>query len=108
MGKTGNVFHPSQIDNCIQLAEPLEEIPISQYTLKSVGIDFGFGSSKTAIVMTEHLKESDKIIVRYSEEFDKSNPQEIVNISHELYRKNWNTYFFVDGANRGAVNESCI
>jgi len=104
LGKTGNVFHPVQIDNCVQLAEKLKGIPISNYNLHSVGIDFGFGSSKTAIVMTEHLKEPDKIIVRFSEEYDKANPQEIVNISHELYRKNWNTFFFVDGANRGAVN----
>jgi len=104
LGKTGNVFHPLQIDNCIQLAESLKDIPISNYNLHSVGIDFGFGSSKTAIVMTEHLKESDKIIVRYSEEFDKSNPQDIVNISYELYRNHWNTLFYVDGANRAAVN----
>jgi hypothetical protein len=107
LGKTGNVFHPLQIDNCIQLAESLKYIPISNYNLHSVGIDFGFGSSKTAIVMTEHIKTlegEDRIIVRFSEEYDKANPQNIVDISHELYRKNWNTYFFVDGANRGAVN----
>jgi hypothetical protein len=67
-------------------------------------VDLGFGSSKTAIVMTEHLKEQDKIIVRFADEYDKSNPQTIVDICHSLYRNHWNTYFFVDGANRGAVN----
>ena len=66
--------------------------------------------SKTAIVMTEHLKtiedNQDKhtIIVRFAEEYDKANPQTIVDICHKLYRDNWNTLFFVDGANRGAVN----
>jgi hypothetical protein len=28
----------------------------------------------------------------------------IVDICHKLYRDNWNTLFYVDGANRGAVN----
>jgi hypothetical protein len=73
LGKIGNVFTSSQIENCIQLAEPLQGIPISNYNLHSVGVDFGFSSSRTAIVMTEHLKTDkgeDKIIVRFSEEYD--------------------------------------
>ncbi len=85
LGKIGNVFNPLQIDECIKLAEPLQDIPISKYNLHSVGVDFGFSSSKTAIVMTEHLKTDegeDKIIVRFSEEYDKANPQTIVDICH--------------------------
>lgn len=70
LGKIGNVFTPQQVDNCIVLGDSLQHIPISQYTLKCVGIDPGFSSSKTAIVMTEHLKDGDKIIVRHCEEFD--------------------------------------
>jgi Terminase large subunit, T4likevirus-type, N-terminal len=107
LGKVGNVFTPQQLDECIKLAEPLKDITISNYNLHSVGVDFGFSSSRTAIVMTEHLKTDvgeDKIIVRFSEEYDKVNPQTIVDICHKLYRDNWNTIFFVDGANRGAVN----
>ena len=107
LGKIGNIFNPLQIDECIKLSEPLQDIPISNYNLHSVGVDFGFSSSKTAIVMTEHLKTlegEDKIIVRFAEEYDKANPQTIVDILHSLYRKHWNTIFYVDGANRGAVN----
>jgi len=106
LGKTGNVLTPQQVDQCIQLAEPLKDIPISNYNLHSVGVDFGFSSSKTAIVMTEHLKieDQDRIIVRFAEEYDKANPQTIVDICHSLYGKHWNTLFYVDGANRGAVN----
>lgn len=84
-----------------------QNIPISNYNLHSMGVDFGFSSSKTTIVMTEHLKTDegeDKIIVRFAEEYDKANPQTIVNICHKLYRDYWNTLFYVDGANRGAVN----
>ena len=44
------------------------------------------------------------IIVRFAEEYDKANPQTIVGICHKVYRDNWNTLFFVDGPNRGAVN----
>jgi hypothetical protein len=65
--------------------------------ITSVGIDFGFGSCKTAIVMTEHVQTFDyktnqdrhSIIVRYSEEFEKSNPSDIVEIYHKLYVKHW-------------------
>jgi hypothetical protein len=110
LGKIGNVFSPLQIDECIKLGESLKDIPISNYNLHSCGIDFGFGSSKTAIVMTEHLKtiennvDKHTIIVRFAEEYEKSNPQSIVDICHKLYRDYWNTLFYVDGANRGAVN----
>jgi hypothetical protein len=103
LGKIGNFLSPPLIDQSITLADKLQT-PISNYNLHSVGVDFGFGSSKTAIVMTEHLKEHDKIIVRFAEEYEKANPQSIVDICHSLYTKNWNTIFFVDGANRAAVN----
>ena len=63
-----------------------------------------FSSSATAIVLTEFLKEERKIRVLYAQEFEKSNPQDIVDICFNLYRKHWNTWFFVDGANRAAVN----
>ena len=107
LGKTGNCFSPLLIDHAIQIGELLKDTPISNFNLHSVGCDFGFGSSKTAIVMTEHLKTlegEDKIIVRFAEEYDKANPQTIVDILHSLYQKYYNTIFYVDGANRGAVN----
>ena len=106
LGKVGNVFSPSQIDTAMELGElyPLDKIPINDYTLHSVGVDFGFSSSRTAIVLTEFLKEESKIRVLYAEEFEHANPQDIVDICFNLYRKHWNTWFFIDGANRTAVN----
>ena len=80
LGKIGNFLSPVLIDSSISLGESLKDIPISNYNLHSVGIDFGFGSSKTAIVMTEHLKiienNEDKhtIIVRFAEEYRQSKP----------------------------------
>jgi hypothetical protein len=104
LGKIGNVLAPAQVDNCIALAQPLEDIPISQYTLKCVGIDPGFSSSKTAIVMLEHLKDKDKIIVRYAEEYDKGDPNAIADLLFDLHTKYLNTYFLIDGSNRAMVN----
>jgi hypothetical protein len=106
LGKIGNVFTSLQIDETIKLGESLKAIPISNYNLHSIGIDFGFGSSKTAIVMTEHLNQEGKdiIIVRYAEEFEKANPQTIVDKCHFLYTKHLNTLFWVDGSNRAGIN----
>ena len=75
-----------------------------------VGVDVGFGSFNTAIELTEFLKEESKIRVLYSEEFEHAESQDIVDICFNLYRKHWNTWFFVDGANSSGSqsNESGI
>ena len=78
---------------------------INDYTLHSVGLDVGFGSSRTAIVVTEFLKEESKIKVIYSQEFEHANPQDIVDLCFKFYTDHWaNTWFSVDGANRAFVN----
>lgn len=104
LGKIGNVFNSLQIDRAIELGELYKDISINDYTLHSVGVDVGFGSSNTAIVLTEFLKEESKIRVLYSEEFSNGNPQDIVDICFDMYRKHYNTWLFVDGANRAFVN----
>jgi hypothetical protein len=104
LGTIGNIFNPSQIDRVIQLGEQYKGIPTNDYILHSVGVDFGFGSSNTAVVLTEFLKEEKKIRVLYSAEFQNANPQDIVDLCFNLYRKHWNTWFWIDGANRAAVN----
>ena len=107
LGKVGNVFSPLRIETCMQSANQLDKIPISQYTLKCVGVDVGFSFSKTAIVITEHLKDvedQDKIIVRYSEEFDKGDPNAICDLLFDFHRKYQNIYFLIDGSNRAMVN----
>ncbi len=103
-GSIGNVFNPSQIDRVIELGEQFKNVPTNDYTLHSVGVDAGFGSSRTAVVLTEFLKEEKKIRVLYSEEFEHANPQTIVDLCFNLYRKHWNAWFWIDGANRAFVN----
>jgi hypothetical protein len=67
-------------------------------------VDEGFGSSSTAVVLTEFLKEERKIRILYAEEFEHANPQDIVDLCFNLYRKHWNTWFFIGGSNRAFVN----
>ena len=106
LGRVGNVFNSLQIDKAIELGEQysLDKIPINDYTLHSVGVDVGFGRLSTAVVLTEFLKEESKIRVLYSEEFEHANPQTIVDLCFNLYRKHWNTWFFVDGITRFFIN----
>jgi hypothetical protein len=109
LGKVGNVFTQFQLDNCIKLGSEFstDKIPVSQYTLKSVGVDFGFSSSSTSIVTLEHIK-TDKDIIRVidSQLIDKGDPNAIVNLCWDIYQKYgfMNTIFFIDGANRAMVN----
>ena len=105
LGKIGNVFNSSQIDKAIELGEQYtKNIPINDYTLHSVGVDVGFGSSSYCHCINRIPERRRKIRVLYAEEFEHANPQDIVDICFNLYRKHWNTWFFVDGANRAFVN----
>jgi hypothetical protein len=111
LGRVGNVLSPLQVDQCVQLGGTpdnfgvlLEDIPISQFTLKCVGIDPGFSSSKTAIVMCEHLKDQDKIIVRRSDLIEKGDPNAISDLLFDLHKQYWNVYILIDGSNRAMVN----
>lgn len=55
------------MDQCINLGSEFDttKIPVSLYTLKSVGVDFGFSSSSTGIVVLEHIKtDNDKDTIR--------------------------------------------
>ena len=38
--------------------------------------------------MCEHLKDQDKIILRYSKEIDKADPNEIANLCWNLWKQN--------------------
>jgi hypothetical protein len=103
LGKVGNVFSPYMIDKVIQLGEQYKGLPINQFALHACGVDPGFGSSRTAIVLTEHLKEQEKIRVIFAEEFDRPNPEAIANICFDIHKQYQNTWFLVDGSNAGFI-----
>src|SRR4029078_92420 len=108
LGRVGNVFLPSQIQNCIDLGNEysINKIPVSLYTLKSIGIDPGFSSSATGIVVLEHIKDEDKIRVIESYLIEKGDPNQIVNLCWSIWKKHgfMNNLFFIDGSNRAMVN----
>jgi hypothetical protein len=50
LGKEGNVFSPSQIDKAIELGEQYKGLTINPYSIHSIRVDIGFGSSNTAVI----------------------------------------------------------
>jgi hypothetical protein len=110
LARIGNIFSSSQISFCTKLAEDfsIEKIPISLYTLKSLGIDPGFSSSPTGIVELEHIKNNGEHIIRVIDchLIDKGDPNKIVELCRDIYKKYgyMNTAFFIDGSNAAMTN----
>jgi hypothetical protein len=108
-GAWGNIFTPLQIEQCINLGLEFstDKIPVSLYTLKSVGVDFGFSSSSTSIVTLEHIK-TDKDIIRVvgCELIDKGDPNQIVNLCWDIWKKYgfMNCLYYCDGSMRALIN----
>jgi hypothetical protein len=102
----GNVFTQSQVDTCITLGEQFKGLPINPYSIHALGVDIGMGSSNTAVVGTEFLKEEAKIRVVYAQEWEHGDPQAIVNQIFNLYLLYGtdNTFIWIDGSNRAFVN----
>jgi hypothetical protein len=99
----GNIFSEVQILKAIELCDKysLAKIPINNFTIHSIGVDIGFGSSNTAVVGTEFLKEEAKIRVVCAQEWERGDPQAIANLIFNLYLQNGtdNTFIWVDGSN---------
>jgi Terminase RNaseH-like domain len=110
LGRVGNVFSPSQVETCITLGEQYNttKIPVSLYTLKAVGVDPGFSSSSTGIIVLEHVKDNDKHVIRVVDSIliDKGDPNKIVDLCWSIYSRNnyMNTHFFIDGSNAAMTN----
>jgi hypothetical protein len=106
LGTVGNVFAPQQVDAVVKLGQQYKDIAISQYTLKTIGFDPGFSSSASAAVMLEHVRDKEeKIILRYSQEWDHADPNYLANILWDLHVKyHPNIRFLCDGSNRAMIN----
>ena len=74
LGKQGNVFSEVQILKAIELGDKYKHLPINNFTIHSIGVDIGFGSSNTAVVVTEFLKEQGLTRVIYTEEWEHGDP----------------------------------
>ena len=105
LGKIGNVLSPYLIDKAVDLGERYKNTPINQYTIHSAGIDPGF-SKITPLYITELDKEHGIIRVIYYEGFDNTiTPEQIANRVHELHSQYVNLKWYVDGSNRGFINQ---
>ena len=103
-GRIGNLLSPNVIDYAISLSDmsDIKEEPANPYNIMSLGVDPGFGSSATALVPTEFIKERNIIRVLSAEEYtDHPNPQDIIDKIFDIHRKYWNCWVFCDGSNRG-------
>jgi hypothetical protein len=103
-GKIGNLLSPLKIETAINTGEKLKDIPINPYCIHSLGIDPAFGSSAFGIVLTEHMKEEDKIRVLYAEQFENHpDPNGMIDRIFEIHRQYHNLRIFVDAAARGFI-----
>ena len=58
----------------MELGEQYKHLSINPYSIHGIGVDIGFGSSNTAVIGTEFLKEEAKIRVVFSQEWEHGDP----------------------------------
>ena len=101
-GRVGNLLSLLKIDTAIDTGNKLESIKPAN--LFSCGIDPAFGSSAFAIVLTEYIKEENKIRVLSAEQYENHpDPQAMIDRIFDIHRKYWNCWFFVDSSARGFI-----
>jgi hypothetical protein len=102
---TGNVFIEETLQRAEELGKKYRDIPYNSTTLKSMGIDVGFGSSATAFTVIEIV--DDIIHVIYSKQFSNSNTDHMVMHAKDLIVKynlmDGNNRVFIDGSSSGFI-----
>jgi hypothetical protein len=102
---TGNVFIEETLQRAEELSKKYRDIPYNSTTLKSMGIDVGFGSSATAFTVIEIV--DDIIHVIYSKQFANSNTEQMVMHAKDLIIKynllDGNNKVFIDGSASGFI-----
>jgi hypothetical protein len=112
LGRIGNIFSSSQVQTCMDLGKEFDttKMPVSLYTLKSVGIEPGFSSSSTGIVVLEHIKidNDNRHVIRVVDchLIDKGDANKIVELCWDIWKRHnfMNTVYFIDGSDRAIVN----
>lgn len=104
LGKVGNVFSPTMINNAISLGELYKSLQINQGAAHFGGIDPGF--SKTTPVYIGELDEEHQILrIIYAKRFELAVPSDIVEHVWQLHKQFLNLKWFVDASNKGFINE---
>jgi len=113
-GMKGNVFSTSLINQCTELFDSLYiGMTHNQMSFHPVGIDFGYNLSKCVICVGEW--DNEKRILRIikmddfgagREDYEPPTPSDVADRAHEYsVEYGANTHFFIDGSNRGSVNQ---
>ncbi len=105
LGLIGNVFSPNVVDAAVKLGEQYKDLPINHFCVQSLGLDVAFGSSsRTALLLTEHMEEQEKIRILYSEEIEGfPDPSDIVKKVFKIVTETQNCWVYVDGSARGLI-----
>jgi len=103
----GNVFSETVLTNVEEIGRRYRRQPDSNsgFTQKSLGIDPGFGSSKTAFCITEFIDGIIRVI--YTKQFDNASTEDMVRHAYRLVLKyqlnNGVNKIFIDGSNPGFI-----
>jgi len=100
LGHQGNVFSPAIIDKAIAVEYETEQI--NRFSVKSMGIDPGFGSSKFACVITQLIDEH-TVQVLYANQWERVDFNEILDELWRLICKFDPSKIWVDGANPSVI-----
>ncbi len=102
---TGNVFTEQSIQAAEELGRKYKGRTSFEGTQKSLGIDPGFGSSKTAFTVIECVDNLAHVI--YSKQFENSSTEHMVSLAYNLIRQynlnNGINKVFVDGSQPGFI-----
>jgi hypothetical protein len=103
---TGNCFLEDTILKAEELGIKYRDRPYNHTTQKALGIDIGFGSSKTAFTVIEIV--DDIIHVIYTKQFENANTEQMIYHAVELIHRydlltNTSNKVFVDGSAAGFI-----
>ncbi|HJT49782.1 MAG TPA: terminase family protein [Nitrososphaeraceae archaeon] len=103
---SGNIFTEQSLQVCEQLGIKYRGIPHSNSTIKSMGIDEGFGSSATAFVIVELIDNIIRVI--HSEQLKRSSNQEMIQRALQLMLQynildNQNSRVWIDASQPGLI-----
>jgi hypothetical protein len=95
---TGNVVTALEIEQALTLGKAMSKLPTyDMHTTKTLGIDAGFGTSKFAHVISEHVDGRARII--HSAEYDRPQHEAMLSVAINLIIGHGIDKVYVDAAN---------
>jgi hypothetical protein len=107
LGKVGNVFSRQDIDIAVSLGNsynPTDQFATTDPSLgRSLGVDPGFGSSATGLVLQQWKDGHAEIII--AEQYERASISDMVNLVYHLVNKHYVTKIFVDASQPGFIKD---